>query len=190
MNRHLSNSLRKLELGFSMLEVLITLVIIAIALLGTAGLQIYAMRTGQSSQLRNQAVFLASDMAERMEANKPGSIAANYTVAATNTVVTAPVIDCAAASCSAANLATWDIYQWEAALVSVLPQVSSWQVTAPVCVIITSAPTSCSYQIIISWTDRRTDTNYAAYNAATSTGINAANTGERFSYTATRTIVN
>ena len=63
-------SQRRREGGFSMVEVLVTLLIIALALLGTAGLQAYSMRLSQSSVLRSQAVFLVADLSERMEANR------------------------------------------------------------------------------------------------------------------------
>ena len=61
--------------GFSMLEILITLVIVATALFGTAGMQINAMRMNKGAEFRTQAVLLASDMADRMEANKVAAIA-------------------------------------------------------------------------------------------------------------------
>lgn len=154
--------------GFSMLEILITLVIIATALLGTAGLQIYAMRMGQSGQFRTQAVFLASDIAERMEANKAAAVAGNYVVAATSTPSTAAT-NCAANACDIATLANWDISQWENAIIALgLPQ-ASWQITQ------TTAGNPSTYSIVISWTDR--------------SSVKTSH-GENFAYTATRTVSN
>lgn len=154
--------------GFSMLEILITLVIIATALLGTAGLQMYAMRMGKSGEFRTQAVFLASDIAERMEANKAAAVAGNYAVAATSTP-SAAGMDCAAGLCDTATLASWDIGEWENAILAVgLPQ-ASWQITQ------TTAGNPSTYSIVINWTDR----------SSTKTG-----SGENFSYTATRTVSN
>ena len=57
----------RIQHGFSMIEILVTLLIIAMAMLGTAGMQAYALKVGQGGQFRNQAVFLAADMAERIE---------------------------------------------------------------------------------------------------------------------------
>lgn len=165
-----------------MLEILITLVIVATALLGTAGLQVYAMRVNQSGQFRNQAVFLASDIAERMEANKAAAVAGNYVLASTS-VSSVAATDCAAAACNSTNLASWDISQWGIAIANLLPQ-ATWKITR------TTTGNPSTYEIVIGWTDRRTDTNYGAYNAASSVGINAGGTGERFSYTATRTVSN
>lgn len=169
--------------GFSMVEVLITLVIVATALFGTAGLQVYAMRMNQGGQFRTQAVFIASDIAERMEANKAAAVAGNYAVASTSTA-SVPAADCAQAVCDPANLANWDISQWETSIVNLsLPQ-ASWQITQ------TTAGNPSTYDIIIRWTDRRADTTYAAYNATSPVGLNAVGTSEVFSYTATRTISN
>ena len=155
-----------MQKGFSMLEVLITLVIIAIALLGTAGLQILAMRMGQSGQFRTQAVFLASDMAERIESNKAAAV--NYVLASTS-IPSVAATDCSANSCDNATMASWDISQWGNAIVaSGLPQ-ASWQISQ------ISAGNPSTYNIVIRWTDR----------SSVKTG-----TGELFSYTATRAISN
>jgi type IV pilus assembly protein PilV len=154
--------------GFSMLEVLITLVIVAIALLGTAGLQAYAMRMGKSGEFRTQAVFLASDIAERMEANKTAAVAGNYAVAAASSP-SAAATDCAAGACDTGTLASWDISEWENAIIAVgLPQ-ANWQIAQ------TTAGNPSTYTILIRWTDR----------SSTKTG-----SGENFSYTATRTVSN
>lgn len=153
--------------GFSMLEILITLVIVAIALLGTAGLQLYAMRMNHGAQLRTQAIFLASDIAERMEANKTAAIAGNYAVAPAS-APGAAASDCAAAACSGTALAGFDISQWEASVVGLLPQ-AAWAITQTV------VGNPSTYTILIQWVDRSTD---------------RAGHGEAFSYTATRTIGN
>lgn len=155
--------------GFSMIEVLITLVIIATALFGTAGLQLYAMRMNQSGQFRTQAIFLASDIAERMEANKKAAVDGNYTLPLTNTVGSTAA-DCAKADCGETALAEWDLVQWGNSIFNLLPG-ASWQVTQ------TATGNPSTYVIVINWTDRRTNTQYAT-----------SGTGETFAYTATRTI--
>lgn len=158
-----------IQRGFSMLEVLITLVVVAIALLGTAGLQLNAMRMNKGAEFRTQAIFLASDIAERMEANKTEAILGTYAVAATS-AVGAAVTNCAAAACNSAGLAAWDINQWGTAISNVLPQ-PNWSITQTV------AGNPSTYSILISWTDR----------SPTST-VNSG--GIIDTYTATRTIGN
>jgi type IV pilus assembly protein PilV len=181
MQNNLANLPSNKQFGFSMIEILVTLVIVATALLGTAGLQAYAMRMGKSSEFRTQAVFLASDIAERMEANKRAAVLGGYVVAATSSP-SASITTCETGTCDMGTLATYDISKWENTIASLLPQ-ASWQIAQ------TTAGNPSTYVITISWTDRRTDTNYAAYNATSSVGINATGTGERFSYTTTRNVI-
>ncbi len=132
--------------GSSMLEILVTLVIVAIALLGTAGLQLNAMRVNKGGQFRAQAIFMASDMAERMEANKAESILGTYAVAATSAIGAAAIL-CDAAACSSTQLAAWDIRQWGTNITNVLPQ-PTWSITTA------GAANPITYTIVINWTDR------------------------------------
>ena len=55
--------------GFTMVEVLITVVVVSIGLLGLAGLQISGLRANMGSEARSKATIAANDMAERMHAN-------------------------------------------------------------------------------------------------------------------------
>jgi type IV pilus assembly protein PilV len=60
---------KRLQKGFTLIEVLVTLFILAIGLLGLAGLLFEGMRNNQGSYLRTQASIMAYDMADRMRAN-------------------------------------------------------------------------------------------------------------------------
>jgi type IV pilus assembly protein PilV len=168
-----------------MIEVLVTLLIMSLALLGTAGLQAYSMRLNQGGQFRTQAVFLVADLAERMEANKVGD--GDYSVLNTTgseflTNSTTPSTACHTSACNATELAVYDLWQWQQAVAAALPQ-SSWAVTQ------TASGNSLTYTITVSWVDRRVAVNNAATDANSKVGSNAAGTGEKFSYTATRTII-
>lgn len=168
---HLPEEL-KVQQGFTMLEVLITLVVIAIALLGTAALQLKAMQTNQGGQFRTQAVFLVSDLAERMEANKAAAIAGSYVLASTDSMPSL-VANCASAACTSSALAVFDLLQWKDAVAAVLPQ-SSWSITR------TSIGNPSTYEITVSWIDRRNNNKYE----------DTSGSGETFSYKATRVIFN
>lgn len=158
--------------GFSMIEVLVTLLVISLALLGTAGLQAYAMRLNQGGLMRTQAVIMVSDMAERMEANRLGVTGGAYLLAADDSQ------NCTAGPCDPTQLAAFDLAQWQAAVDNALPQGST--------LIERSSVTPLVYTIRIGWVDRLTDVKYAAGGDATGVGANTAGTGERFFYTATR----
>jgi len=75
--------LNKKSHGFSLLEVLISVVILSIGLLGMAGIQLKGLSSNNSANIRTQATLLANDLAERMHANPLG--ARNPTGAAANT---------------------------------------------------------------------------------------------------------
>jgi type IV pilus assembly protein PilV len=58
--------------GFTLVEVLISVFVLSIGLLGLAGLQVTGLQNNHSAYLRSQATILAYDMAERMRANPVG----------------------------------------------------------------------------------------------------------------------
>jgi type IV pilus assembly protein PilV len=58
------------QAGFSMIEVLITIVIVAIGLMGLAGLQAMALVSQKESYHRAKALALVDDMAYRLAANR------------------------------------------------------------------------------------------------------------------------
>ncbi len=66
------------ESGFTMIELLVALLVLAVGLLGMASLQAVGMRQTINAQLTSQAVNLARDMAERMRANPVGIKAGAY----------------------------------------------------------------------------------------------------------------
>lgn len=163
---------RRAQRGISMIEILVTMLIISVAMLGAVGLQMQALRMNQGGQFRSQAVFLAGDLAERIEANKDAAIAGSYvvTVPTAATAVAAAAKDCKTVTCTGTELAADDLYEWGTALRSVLPQ-STWSVTQ------TTTGNPSTYTIVINWIDRVANTTYAS-----------ATTSETFSYTATRTV--
>lgn len=59
--------------GFTMIEVLVALVVLAIGLLGFALLQTMNLRFTQGANYRTQAVNLASDLLDQMRANRNDS---------------------------------------------------------------------------------------------------------------------
>jgi len=56
--------------GFSLLEVLIAVSILAVAMLGIAAMQLMSLKDNRDAYFRSQAVLLTQDMAERMRSNK------------------------------------------------------------------------------------------------------------------------
>lgn len=83
--------------GFSLIEILITIVILLVGLLGLAGLQGRALTSQMESYQRSQALILLKDMGDRISANRGN--AALYVTAtplgtgASNPAVADPIVD-------------------------------------------------------------------------------------------------
>ncbi len=67
--------------GFSLLEVLVSIVILSIALLGLAGMMLSTLKSNHSAYQRSQATWLAYDIIDRMRADRQRALADNYDVA-------------------------------------------------------------------------------------------------------------
>ncbi len=65
--------------GFTLLEVLVAILVLAIGLLGLASLQAVGLQFNQSSQFRTQATNLAYEMADRMRSNRQAARDGDYT---------------------------------------------------------------------------------------------------------------
>jgi len=120
--------------GFTLVEVLVTMVVMSIGLLGLAGLQATSLRSNSGANFRTQAILYANDMAERIRAN-PAAVAddtvpvpnhqfLNVNSTAINCGAALPVPYCEefwdegtnaivpAATCNPAQLAAYDINTW------------------------------------------------------------------------------
>jgi type IV pilus assembly protein PilV len=64
--------------GFSLIEVLVTLVVLSLGILGLAGLQSVALKNSHSAMLRAQAAQYAYDMLDRMRVNRAAAIGGAY----------------------------------------------------------------------------------------------------------------
>ena len=82
--------MRRSQSGFSMIEVLITIAILLVGLLGLAGLQTHAATAEFEAFQRAQAVVLVQEIADRITANKKN--AASYVQ--NDIGAAATVIDC------------------------------------------------------------------------------------------------
>lgn len=96
--------------GFTLLEVMISLVVLAIGVLGVIGLQTSTYQQLQTSHNFSKAAMLASDMADRMLANQ-GNVPANAYLHDAPTA--APDTDCTSAACTAPQLAAYDVWYWQ-----------------------------------------------------------------------------
>lgn len=103
------------EGGFSLVEILVTLVILAVGLLGLAALMLDGLRNNQSAYLRTQASILAYDMADRMRVNRDQVAAGLYDDYATNSAdatTTLPACASADTGCNDVQQVTLDKAEW------------------------------------------------------------------------------
>jgi type IV pilus assembly protein PilV len=108
--------------GFTMLEVLISIVVIAFGLLGVAGLQAFALKNNQSASLRSVATVLASDMIDRVKGNSQAGTDDFYNEASSESATPAAVAGCVnTAGCVARDLAANDLFEWKALVAAALP---------------------------------------------------------------------
>jgi type IV pilus assembly protein PilV len=77
--------------GVGLIEILVAVLILALGLLGMAGLQANALKTNQSSYARGQAVMLSYYMLDAMRADRSSAISLAYNTGAVNAGVIAPI---------------------------------------------------------------------------------------------------
>jgi type IV pilus assembly protein PilV len=138
----MNKTLSLYQKGFGLLEVLVTLVILAIGLLGLAGLQATGLKNNLSAYHRSQATQLSYEIADRMRANVAGiSSYVSGTPTATASCGTTT-------GCSAENMAKNDLFEWNAVLADVLPSGVG-----------TITQSGAIYSISVTWDDDRDGTS-------------------------------
>lgn len=111
---------RRPQRGVAMVEALIAMLLIALWLLSSAGLQAGTFKYQQSAGHRFVAVSLAGELGEAIEANAAAARTGAYAMATRSTAVTA-VADCSAVFCTPAQLAQFNLAQWSERVVQTLP---------------------------------------------------------------------
>jgi len=117
-NHNFNGKTPKNQSGFSMIEVLITVLILSFGLLGMANLITTGMRANTTAQYRSIATQQTLDMADRMRANLAGVRAGSYDAIAAGIPA---ANDCFAAECDETQIATYDQAQWNTTNAAVLP---------------------------------------------------------------------
>lgn len=101
--------------GFTLLEVLIAVLVMAIGLLGLAALQASTVQFNRSAHFRSQATSLGYEIADRMRANRDAALGGAYDVDYAD-----PPPACAAAGGD--TVAERDVAAWHMAIACALPQ--------------------------------------------------------------------
>ena len=108
--------MNRTQQGIGLIEVLISMLIFLVGVLGVAGLQGQAIRVTHDSLQRSQAVWMANEIAERMKVNTGGLDSDTYQTQATSASADitaycgAPPASCIGSTCSANQMAAYDVY--------------------------------------------------------------------------------
>lgn len=75
----MSSLARSKQNGATLIEVLVAVLVLSVGVLGLTGLQMTSIQANKSAYYRSQATLLASDMADRMRANRTLALGNAYT---------------------------------------------------------------------------------------------------------------
>ncbi|MBZ0142132.1 MAG: type IV pilus modification protein PilV [Rhodocyclaceae bacterium] len=142
--------------GLTMIEVLITIVIVSFGLLGIAGMLVRSLDSGMVSTSRSIAVMQANEMADRMRANLSGLRNGSYN-AMNFTAVSSCSSPCLTGQCGPADQALLDFCLWNAQNQKKLPlgrgSISQRSDLGAGCA---TAQFFCAFDITISWDESKT----------------------------------
>lgn len=99
--------------GFTLLEVLISIVILSIGLLGMAGLVATGIKNNHTASYRSQATVLADDILDRIRANKTAALVGGQYSFTLGTTCNPSLV--------AANVPAFDLNEWICRIESELP---------------------------------------------------------------------
>ncbi len=135
------------ERGFNLIEILVTMLILAIGLMGIAALQFKGLQYNYDAYSRSQINFLAYDIADRMRLNRDNAAdyVGNYTLGGT-----------APTGCTQSTGADKDndLACWRLSVYNALPPGSQANITQ----------SSGEYEVLLSWTDRGSTVRNVRYS--------------------------
>jgi type IV pilus assembly protein PilV len=134
--------------GFTLVEVLVSLVVLSMGLLGIAKLVLFSSHSNDSAYLRSQATDLAYAILDDMRGNRAQAMAGAYIIPL-NTAPGAPGA-CLGVGCAPAALATYDVNTWLARLAASLPSGTGSVLTTTS---VAPAPVGTMAVIIVQWDD-------------------------------------
>ncbi len=147
------NETRHRQAGMTLIEVLVSVLILAIGLLGAAAIQLNALKYTDSATMSSQASFIAYDMMDRIRANVDGNASAN---GATNVLATYALADLTASQvANPNNVRDQDLFDFKANIINFAGASGTGSID------VSKAP---EVTIIIGWNDTRAA---AASNQAT-----------------------
>lgn len=106
-----------LQKGASLLEVLVSIIILAIGMLGIASMLLVSNQANNSNYMKQQATQTIYNIFEKIRANRQAAAKGHYNV--TNIggngvpmTVNSPMTHCSGAACTPTQLASYDTWSW------------------------------------------------------------------------------
>ncbi len=178
----------KAQRGFSLIEVLVSMLVIMFGLLGIAGMQMLAVNNTETARYNTMAAMFASNMAAKMQGNKdywgapPNSVSINGATVTGGPAST--TTDCAATSCNKSEMAYYDLKHWGQSLLgSVNGAVSAQGLPggyADISCPSGSTPTVCI--LTISWSEKNITLTTPTAAASAASGPLASGTTSTHNY--------
>lgn len=117
--------INSLQIGFTLIEVLITVFVLALGLLGFAALQTEGVKNNRVAELRAQATQATYNITDRIRANIGGAVNGSYVAIGSPAVgyncETSFAGTTVASICSSTEMANADLDRWYTTLGNVLP---------------------------------------------------------------------
>lgn len=145
--------------GTTLIEVLVSMMLLAVAVIGFAALQVRALHTTNTAVYRAQAVGIAQELAEKVRANYSQ-------LAAYRIWEELPAENCQAIACSPAQMVAYDIQTSKTLAAAALP---NGKVTARPCSAVNAL--MCIY---VSWNETTTANTGAANACGANSGSYAS----------------
>lgn len=140
--------------GFTLMEVLVSVLILSVGVLGVAGLQTLSLQNTSNSLLRTRATMMAYEIIDRARANRGQS----YAIALADP---APVgVDCEIQNCNPAQLRDYEQTVWKNDLGADLPNGNGSIVIA-----------GASMTVTVQWQDDRRIAGAGLLNVAVETTL-------------------
>lgn len=100
--------------GFALMDALIAVLLVSIGVLGIAGLQVATVSDYRDTRMRQYATVLATDLADRIRANRAGIAA--YTNSNLAAAADMPCASSVGSPCTPADLALDDLHHWKSSV--------------------------------------------------------------------------
>ena len=140
-------TIKQYQKGFTLIEVLISMLVLSIGLLGLAALQIASVKANHSAQYRTEATLATYDLIDRMRVNREAANTNGYDIVVGQTPPTG-------------SLSGTDLTAWKAALASALPSGDGEVMTTVTGV---GAAATTVVEVTVQWDDSRGDAGTSVY---------------------------